>query len=158
MRVDHHPEDLIERARRGALDPVEQGTLDRHLATCAVCAAHLAYAARFEQELAPQARDEVLHRRAVEAAMLRMQRSPVGRSRAWSRWLRLAAAGVLLASGVTAAAAIVARTVSSRSVVESPAPRTAAAARPAPVAAAARPGAVAMVPERPEPAEAPRPV
>jgi TolA-binding protein len=151
MAVDDHPEELIDRARRGALDPDQQSTLDRHLAGCAACAAHLALAPRFERELAPQPRDEILDRRAVEAAMLRMQRSsPLGRSRAWPRWLRVAAAGVLLASGVTAAAAIVGRRISSRARVESPVlpPVVRPAARPA-VPPAAAPVDV------PEPAESP---
>ena len=75
MTADHHPEELIDRARQGALDPDEQSILDGHFAICAACAAHLAQAPRFEQELAPQPRDEILDRRAVEAVMLRMQRA-----------------------------------------------------------------------------------
>ena len=159
MTADHHPEELIDRARRGALDPEQRSTLDRHLATCAACAAHLTHGARFEQELAPQPRDESLQRRSVEAAMLRMQRSPVDRRRAWPRWFRLAAAGVLLASGVTATAAIVARRMSARSTVDSLVPRDVApaAARPAPIPAAARPAPAAVSPDPPEPAESPRP-
>ena len=136
MTADHHPEELIDRAMEGALDRDGRSTLDRHLAQCAACAAYVALAPRFEQELAPQPRDEILDRRAVEAAMARMQRSSsVGRSHAWPRWLRLAAAGVLLASGVTATAAIVVRKISSRAPVESPVhrPGEAPAARSAPL-------------------------
>src|SRR6476659_5422771 len=106
MTADHHPEELVDRAIQSALDPDERSTLDRHLAECVACAAHVALAPRFEQELAPRPRDELLDRRAVEAAM---QRRPVGRSHVWPRWLRVAAAGVLLASAVTATAAIVGR-------------------------------------------------
>ena len=108
MTAEHHPEELVDCARHGALHPYDQSILDRHLANCAACAAHLAQAPRFKQELAARPRDRILDRRAVEAAMLRMQRSsPLVRSRRWPQWLRLAAAGVLLASGVTATAAIV---------------------------------------------------
>ena len=74
MTADHHPEELIDRAIRGALDPDEQSTLDRHLAHAPRAQAHVALAPRFEQELAPQPRDEILDQRAVEAAMQRMQR------------------------------------------------------------------------------------
>jgi anti-sigma factor RsiW len=55
-RAEEHPEALIDRALRGALDPGGQATLDRHLAACAVCAAQLAMAPRFERELAAQPR------------------------------------------------------------------------------------------------------
>jgi TolA-binding protein len=156
MIANHHPEELIDRAMQGALDPHERSRLDRHLAQCAACAAHVAMAPRFEQELAPQPRDEILDRRAVEAAMLGMQRtqrhSPVGRSQAWPRWLRLAAAGVLLASGVTATAAIIARKISPRAPVESPVLRAVA-----PPAARAATPPVAPAAEVPEPREQPGP-
>jgi TolA-binding protein len=135
MSTDHHPEELIDRVRHGALDVAEQSALERHLETCEACAALLAQEAQVERELTAQLRDELLDQRAVEAAMLRMQRSsPAGRSRAWPRWLRLAAAGVLLASGVTATAAIVRRTLASRSPVETPVLPAVepSAARPAP--------------------------
>jgi anti-sigma factor RsiW len=154
MTADHHPEELVDRALRSALDPGERSTLDRHLAQCVACAAHVALAPRFEQELAPRPRDELLDRRAVEAVMRRMPRMdrpwPVGRSHAWPRWLRVAAAGILLASAVTATAAIVARRVSSRAPVVSPVlqPVQPPAARSAPVAPPK---------DVPEPAEQPCP-
>ncbi len=152
MTADQHPEDLIDRARRGALDPAEQSILDRHFAVCAACAAHLAQAPWFEQELAPQQRDEILDRGAVEAAMLLMRReSSVSRRYPWPRWLRLAAAGVLLAS-VTAAAAIVGRKISSRSPALSPVLRTAA-----PPGAAWAPPPIAAPADVPAPTESPRP-
>ena len=129
MNIDQHPEALIDRAMHA-----------------------------LERDLAPQPQDEMLDRRAVEAAMRRMQQKPrmdrpwLDRVRAWPRWLRLAAAGVLLVSGLTATAAIVGRRISSRARVESPAPppaeRPAAHAAPSP-----------MIPpaEVPEPAEQPAP-
>jgi len=39
MSAEEHPEELIDRALRGALDPQAQATLDRHLAACTLCAA-----------------------------------------------------------------------------------------------------------------------
>jgi len=41
--VQLHPEELLDRAARGTLSAVEQATLDRHLAVCAVC--------RFERDV-----------------------------------------------------------------------------------------------------------
>jgi TolA-binding protein len=153
MTAEHHPEGLIDRAAQGALDADEQSTLDRHLAICEACAGLLKQADWIERELAPQPRDEILNQRGVEAAMLRMQRSsPVARARAWPGWLRLAAAGVLLASGVTATAAIVGRRSSARARVESP------ALRPIdPPAARSAPPPVLPPADRPEPAEEPPP-
>lgn len=153
MMADQHPEDLIDRAAQAALDPGEQEALDRHLATCEGCAALLAQVAGLQREFVQQPRDESLDQRAVEAAMLRMQRSsPVGRSHASPRWLRLAAAGILLASGVTATAAIVKRKLASRppaappivTAVEPP------AARPAPTP-------IALPADVPETIDSPRP-
>ena len=137
----------------GALDAREQSDLDRHLATCEACAGLLAHGAGFERELAaqPRMRSSIgapSRRRCSGCSAL----SPVGRSLAWPRWLRLAAAGVLLASGVTATAAIVGRRISSRAPVESPALRPAE-----PPAARSAPPAVAPPAEVPEPAEQPRP-
>ena len=139
MMTDHHPEELLDRAGRGALDAGEEASLNRHLAACEACAGLLTHASWIEREIAPQPRDEILDRRAVEAAMQRMQRrerpAPVGPGHGWPRWLRLAAAGILLASGVTATAAIVKRRLTSRVPVESPVVRPVDPPVPAPVAA-----------------------
>jgi len=159
MNIDQHPEDLVDlvdRAMRRALDAREQSTLDSHLATCEACAGLLAVAPQFQRELVPQPQDEILDRRAVQAAMQRMQRIDrpwsVDRSGGWPRWLRLAAAGVLLASGLTATAAIVGRRFSSHTRIESPTPPP--AERPAVHSA---PSVVTLPAEVPEPAEQPAP-
>ena len=153
MSMIEHPEELIDRAMHGALDARERSDLNHHLATCEACAGLLTLAPRFERDLAAQPQDELLDRRAVEAAMQKMQRSvPVGRSLAWPRWLRSAAAGVLLASGVTATAAILGRRISSRGPVESPELRPAE-----PPSGHSAPRSVAPPLEVPAPPEQPRP-
>jgi tetratricopeptide (TPR) repeat protein len=147
MRADEHPEELIDRARRGGLAPEEQATLERHLAGCAVCAGQLSLAQQFEQELAPQARDELLYQRAVDGALRRVQRSPAaGRRRALPRWSRWAAAAALLAFGVTGAAAVIKRRMAARPPVQPPVP----AVEPP----AAHPPAEAPVAPEPAPAKA----
>jgi TolA-binding protein len=151
MSRDLHPEDLIDRARRGTLDPAQRATLDHHLADCSVCAAELALSPRFERELAPQARDPLLDQRAVEAAMLRMRAQPPERRRAVPTWFRWAAAAALLVFGVTGAAAVIRRKIASRPAIQPlPASVESPAAR-APVRALEPPPA-----EAPAPAEAPR--
>ena len=82
MRAGEHPEELIDRAGRGALDPDEQAILQRHLEACAVCALQLSLASRFERELAPQPRDSLLSERAVEGAMQAPAGGAANRSRA----------------------------------------------------------------------------
>ena len=49
MRAEEHPEALLDRAMRGALDPAAQAILERHLAACSVCAAQLSLAPRFDR-------------------------------------------------------------------------------------------------------------
>ena len=118
MRAEEHPEGLIDRALRAALEPEAQATLDRHLAACSVCAAQLAMAPRFARELAPQARDQALDLRALEAAMRRMQQEPpVVRRRALPPWFRWAAAAALLVFGVSGAAAVIGRRIARRPAV-----------------------------------------
>jgi len=122
MRAEEHPEELIDRAMQGALDPEAQATLDRHLAGCTVCAAQLSLTPRFERELAPQARDQALDQRALDAAMARMQQAPrATQRRAVPSWLRWAAAWALLACGVTATAAVIGRRIVLRPPIQAPA-------------------------------------
>jgi hypothetical protein len=148
MIADEHPEELIDRARSGALPPDAQATLDEHLRDCPVCASQMALAARFERDLASQPRDHLLYERAVEGAVARMQRSPgAGRRGALPSWSRWAAAAALLIAGVTAAAAVVGRRLALRATVH-PAVPTTESPRPAPVPI--------QPPEAP-PAEAPAP-
>jgi len=75
MTRDPHPEELIDRARRGRLASREQTALERHLGRCAVCAGQVSLAQQFERQLAPQPRDQLTGQRAAEAAIRRIQRS-----------------------------------------------------------------------------------
>jgi hypothetical protein len=123
MTADEHPEELLDRARHGELAPIAQAILDRHLASCSVCARQVALAPRFERELAPQPRDHVLYERAVEGAIRRMQQAPLSRRKhALPRWSRWAAAAVLLIAGVTAAAAVIGRRTAPRAPIPPPVP------------------------------------
>ncbi len=150
MRGEEHPETLIDRAVRGPLEPEAQATLDRHLATCPECTEQVSLAPRFERELAPQPRDEILDLRAFEAAMRRMQLSPpVARRRPLPSWFRWAAAAALLLFGVTGAAAVIGRRIASRPAIQPPAP----AVQPPAARAPSRPveAAPAEAPPPPEP-------
>jgi len=153
MRADEHPEELIDRVRRGSLAPEEQATLQPHLEGCAVCALQISLVPQFEREVAPQLRDALLAERAVEVALQRMQRSPrVGRVRRFPRRSRWAAAA-LFVFGVTVAAAIIRRTAPPR-VIRSPVPVVASPTAVAPIRPAELPPAM---PEAPSPKPAPAP-
>ena len=150
MTPDFHPEDLIDRARDRGLGPDEQATLERHLASCPACAAHVLLAPRFEREIAPQPRDPLIYERGVEAALLRIQQSsPVGRRRAAPPWVRWAAAAVLLACGVTGAAAVIARRIAQRPAIQSPVPAVEPTAARAPIRPVEAAPAEAPMPESP---------
>ena len=152
MRADEHPEELIDRVRRGSLAPEAQATLQPHLEGCAVCALQISLAPQFEREVAPQLRDWLLAERAVEVALRRMQRSPrVGRVRRFPRRSRWAAAA-LLVFGVTVAAAIIRRTAPPR-VIRSPVPVVASPTAVAPIHPAVPPPAMPAAPS-PKPAPA----
>jgi TolA-binding protein len=158
MRADEHPhlhpEDLIDRARRGPLAPDEQSVLERHLGGCSVCAAQLSLAPRFERELAPQPRDELMYQRAVDGAIQRMPRSaPAGRRRPLPRWSRWAAAAALLAFAVTGAAAVIKRTMSPRPAMQPPVPAAEPPAARAPARPAEPPPAESPAPPEPPPAK-----
>jgi anti-sigma factor RsiW len=148
MSAEKHPEELIDRARRGGLAPEEQATLERHLGVCPVCAGQLSLAQRFERELAAQPRDHLLYQRAVEAAVGRMQRSPsIGRRRPLPRWSRWAAAAALLVFGVTGVAAVVRLARSPRHLpMPSPVPRAEPPKTSAPIPSVEPPPAEAPVP------------
>jgi tetratricopeptide (TPR) repeat protein len=150
VTTDEHPEELLDRARQGALAPEAQAILNRHLADCSVCATAAALGPRFARELAPQPRDHLLYERAVEGALRRLQQSPPGWRRALPRWSRWAAAALLVIAGVTAAAAVIGRRIVRPAPPLPPVPGPQAATPRAPLAPAE-----AAPPEAPPPPEAP---
>ena len=152
MRAGEHPEELIDRAGRGGLDPDEQAMLRQHLDACSACALQLSLAPRFERDMAPQPRDALLSERAAEGAMRILQAAPrIGRTRRSPRWSRWAAAALLVFS-VTAAAAIIKRRLAPRPAIQPPVPTVAAPSRVTPIRAMApRPAEAPVAPEAPPP-------
>lgn len=108
MQVDEregeHPEALlVEGAIRGELQAAEQTLLDRHLATCAACAAELEAARLFDALLEPEPLDQARGRTAVDGALARLSR-PQPRTSAGPRLL--VPRTRVLALGIAAVAAI----------------------------------------------------
>lgn len=142
--MEIHPEHLLEKARRGALDRSESAALARHLAECSACA--LLHAAAGDFDAIPlDAQDRVASQRIAQAALGRERRAS-----APSRLAPMVAAAiallVLATAGGTAALIYVLRYEGK--VVEEPQPEAPATpvreqrrrgARPAPESEEARP-------------------
>jgi len=60
MRFDLHPEDLLERAARGAASIADRARLEQHLAECAGCRVERAMAAQAALDAAPRRDEEFL--------------------------------------------------------------------------------------------------
>ena len=154
-RFDLHPEELLERAERGALSAPDWARLEQHLAECSVCRVERALRTQAALDVVPLRDEQLLLARVKRDVTQRLQTSPVQRSR---RKRVVVAIGLLvgsLASVATAATLVVIhRAATARETAATLTP--AAAAKPH---AAARLAAPAMVvdaeqPSTPEPAEA----
>jgi anti-sigma factor RsiW len=132
--VDLHPEDLLDRARRGEASPDELHRLRMHLAACAACRFEHVLAddcARAAAPSAPASQDAQLLSRVRKGASraVRARASAArGRNRRGAKRLVFAAAALLLFAGTFAAATTVVRRVWHRGPDIEPVER---AARPA---------------------------
>ena len=108
MNLDVHPEAALDRALAGELSEAEKRVLERHLAACSVCEAHLALARSRQEIRTPQPWGRHLNSLAVDYAL-----DHFGRSR-WStlfflpgrrRWLLTTAGLLMMAAGGVASAA-----------------------------------------------------
>ena len=152
-----HPEELLDWAVDGTLAQVEQQALDRHLAVCGACAAHLAVVRSAQRMSAPQPWDDLLNRRAVERALKAVQRGGWAGAFSvpfWRRWAVVTTAVLIGLGGVAGATWWHARRVPTdagqantvASVVIAPRPSrraVVAASAPAPEVIAAAPPSLA---------------
>ncbi|MGA7744974.1 MAG: tetratricopeptide repeat protein [Polyangia bacterium] len=119
MNLDLHPEEAIDRALKGEISESEQRALAQHLATCSACEAHLALVRSAQEACVPQPWGSRLNGLAVDQALAQF-----GRARwPWAvfspgrrHWV-LATAGLLLAVGGVASAALWPRQDSAREPV-----------------------------------------
>jgi tetratricopeptide (TPR) repeat protein len=127
MDLEIHPEEALDRALRGELSVMEQRTLEEHLANCRACEAHLALARSALEARAPQPWGDRLNTLAVDNALAHFGR------RNWLAWFpaqrrwALATAGIILALGGVASAALWQR----QALSPDPIPSPQGAARPA---------------------------
>src|SRR3569623_936722 len=96
-------EDVMARARQGALTANEWEGFTHHLATCAECRVTWQVMIAFQQSAAPMCGDERILKRACQLALIgsRDKRSPTFRAR-----VRAAAAALILVAGVASAATL----------------------------------------------------
>jgi len=129
MNLEVHPEEVLDRALAGKLSEPELEALDRHLAACSACEAHLALARSGRSACAPQPWGSRLNGLAVDHALAHFERSrwPWRFFSPGRRHWVLATAGLLLAVGGVASAALWHRQDTAREPVLA----QAAAARPA---------------------------
>lgn len=127
-RFDLHPEDLLERAERGALSAADLARYNQHLAECAVC--------RVERALRSQAAQDTVPLRDEELLLARIKRDVGAELRAPSARRapkKRAAIGIVLLAASIASAAAAATTI----VVIHRQPRTEVLAKAPPHATAA---------------------
>lgn len=79
-RVDMHPEELIDGARRGELSAADRARLDLHVEHCASCRFELDVASDFARERAPQASDSARLSKIVGGALAGVGLPDAGRA------------------------------------------------------------------------------
>lgn len=154
-RFDLHPEDLLERAERGAIDTAERARLEQHLAECAVCRVERSLSAQAAADAAPLRDEKLMLARLKRDVTRRLEAeaSPVQRTRGKRAVVVLALLAASVASVATATTLVVMqRAASSRQTAVAPPPAAKPRpATPAPPVAAPAP----LVEERAETAAPP---
>ncbi len=152
-RFDLHPEDLLERAERGALSSLDWARLEQHLADCSVCRVERALRAQAAIDVEPLRDEKLLLARVKRDVTQRLQSSPTQHSR---RKRAVVAIGLLvgsLASVATAATLVVLQRASTTHEIAAVLPsRVGNKARSAKHGAIAAPALVVEQPSPPPPA------
>jgi TolA-binding protein len=158
-RFDLHPEDLLERAERGALSAADLARYNQHLAECAVC--------RVERALRSQAAHDTVPLRDEELLLARIKRdvsTELRTPRARRAPKRRAAVGVVLVAASIASAAAAATTFvvihrrQHTEVLAKAPPQVTAVAAPKPASEVSAPATAApLEPAEPTPGAEPPP-
>jgi hypothetical protein len=138
MRIDLHPEELLERAARGTATDADWARLEQHLAECAVCRVERALSARAALDAAPLHDEKLVVARLKRAVAVRLASPTARRPRRKSALIAVAlAAGALASVAAAATLVVVRRTPASLASVAPalPGPRPAKAKQPHAIAA-----------------------
>ena len=133
-RFDLHPEELLERAERGAISAADRVRLEQHLTECAVCRVERALAAQAAIDIAPLRDEKLLLARLKRDVGVRLEGAGGARARRKRSVVVVALLAASVASVATAATVVVMRRAASshEAIVVAPLPK----ARRAPRAAA----------------------
>jgi TolA-binding protein len=112
-----HPEELLDRERRGALSDDDREALDTHCKHCAACALERRERAALAGEIEPEPEDDVLLERVIAQATTR-----AAPKRMRMRTVLIAVAAALLAASAIAAGVGALRKPAPPAPVETPAP------------------------------------
>ena len=149
-RFDLHPEDLLERADRGAISAADRVRLEQHLTECTVCRVERALATQAAIDVAPLRDEKLLLARLKRDVGVRLEASGGARARRKRSVIVVALLAASVASVATAATVVVMRRAASshEATVVAPPPQAHRAPRVAAPVAAAAPTA-----EEPAPAD-----
>jgi hypothetical protein len=137
MRIDLHPEDLLELAARGTATDADWARLEQHLAECAVCRVERALGAQAALDAAPLRDEQLVVARLKRAVAARLASPSASRPRRKGAFVAVALAAGALASVAAAATLVVVRRAPAPPVSAAPTP----AANGAPVLTSPRPKA-----------------
>ena len=112
-RFDLHPEELLERAERGAISAADRVRLEQHLAECAVCRVERALATQAAVDVAPLRDEKLLLARLKRDVATRLEAVPGPRTRRKRTLVVVALLAASVASVATAATVVVMRRAAS---------------------------------------------
>jgi hypothetical protein len=143
-RFDLHPEELLERAERGAISPADRVRLEQHLAECAVCRVERALATQAAIDVAPLRDEKLLLARLKRDVGARLEALPGPRARRKRTVVVVALLAASVASVATAASVVALRRAASHeTTVVAPMPKAHLAPRATAPVVAGVPGPAA---------------
>ncbi len=158
-RFDLHPEELLERAERGAISAPDWARLEQHLAECSVCRVERALRAQAAIDVEPLRDEKLLLARVKRDVTQRLMTSPTQRSRRQRAVVAIGLLAVSLASVATAATLVVIhRAASTREAGAVLTTTHASKARAVTHVTAPAPAPIVEQPSAPQPAEAASPL
>jgi TolA-binding protein len=119
-RFDLHPEDLIERASRGAANPAELVRLTQHLSECAVCRVERGLMVQAARDAAPLRDEELLVARLKRDVTARAAAPAGGRAKRKGAFAVIALAAGSVASVAAAATFVIVRGTAEPQILVAP--------------------------------------
>ena len=141
-RFDLHPEELLERASRGALSATDRGRLDQHLAECPVCRVERALGAQAALDVEPLRDEKLMVARLKRDVAQRLKTAPQRARRKGTLIAVVLAAGSLASVAAAATLVVLHRSARPQAITAPAPPLKAARSQVAPHVAEVAPPAV----------------